>query len=270
MSIRHPNTTLIIAGHGSSKSPNQARPARNHAKAIRKKGIFADVLTAFWKEDTRLNKVMEQVTTDEVVIVPNLACSGYINKRVIPNEMGLNGPVTKTGGQRIHLCKPLGEHHGLPDLIARRLQKVMTDQQLSPKDTTVFLVAHGNPDPNRPASHDTTVMMATRVYQQLPVHAILPAFIEEKPFLKGWAKRTNSPNILVLPFMIAAGIHGAKDIPNFLGIQPTEEQTEAMHDFGSPIGPFEVEGRRLWLMRAMGSHPEMADFIVDIAEQALS
>ena len=78
---------------------------------------------------------------------------------------------------------------GLPTLIAKRLKEVMEDHRLEAKDTTVFLAAHGNPNPDRPASHDTTLMMATRIYQHLPVHAILPAFIEEKPFLPWLAEK---------------------------------------------------------------------------------
>ncbi|SCA57647.1 putative Cobalamin (Vitamin B12) biosynthesis CbiX protein [Candidatus Terasakiella magnetica] len=263
-------TTLIIAGHGSSKSPNQARPARKHAAHIAKKGLFADVKTAFWKEDTRLKDVLEGVLTPEVVIVPNLACSGHINKVVIPREMGLKGELTQTNTQRIHLCKPVGEHEGLPALIAKRLKEVMQERDLAPKDTTVFLVAHGNPNPDRPASHDTTVMMATRIYQHYPLHAILPAFLEEKPFLKGWSKRTTTKNIIVLPFMIAAGTHGARDVPRFIGVEPTEKQSMEMRENAIPAGPFEVEGHHLWIMRAMGSHPTIADFIVDIAEERLS
>ncbi len=270
MTNRYPHTTLIIAGHGSSKSPNQARPAREHAEMIRARDIFEDVQTAFWKEDTRLKDVLAKVKSKNVVIVPNLACSGQINKVVIPREMGLTGQLTERDGKRIHLCKPVGEHSGLPLLIAERLNEVMEGHQMEPKETTIFLAAHGNPNPDRPASHDTTLMMATRIYQHLPVHAILPAFIEEKPFLHGWQNRTNSKNILVLPFMIAAGVHGAKDIPNFLGITPTEKQAEELRETGKPAGPFPVVGREVFLMRAMGSHPKMAEFIVDIAEEELN
>ncbi len=270
MSNRLRHTTLIIAGHGSSKSPNMARPARLHAQYIKDKNIFADVKTAFWKEDTKLKDALEGVTTKEVVIVPNLACSGHINQVVIPREMGLTGPLSVRGEQIIHLCKPVGEHESLPALIGDRLKEVMRQRDLLPSQTTVFLVAHGNPNPDRPASHDTTLMMATRIYQHFPVHAILPAFIEEKPFLHGWQKRTDSPNIVFLPFMIAAGTHGAKDIPNFVGVQPTEEQAEDMREHGKPAGPFQVGEQRLWLMRAMGSHPRIADFIIDIAKKQLS
>jgi len=264
------NTTLIIAGHGSSKSPNMARPARKHAQYIRDKNIFADVRTSFWKEDIALKDALNGVKTDEVVIVPNLACSGHINQVVIPREMKLDGDLTIRGEQKIHLCPPVGDHPDLPKLIAGRLQVVMEERKLHPKDTTVFLVAHGNPNPERPASHDTTVMMATRIYQQYQTHAILPAFIEEKPFLHGWQKRTNSPNVVVLPFMIAAGVHGAKDIPNFIGIQPSDEQAEDMRENGTPAGPFHVGNQNIWLMRAMGSHPGIADFIIDIAKMRLS
>ncbi|WP_135076826.1 CbiX/SirB N-terminal domain-containing protein [Terasakiella sp. SH-1] len=270
MTDRLKQTTLIIAGHGSSKNPNQARPARKHAQYIADKNIFADVKTAFWKEDTRLHEVLGSVQTPEVVIVPNLACSGHINKVVIPREMGLDGELTIKEGQHIHLCKPVGEHDGLPALIANRIKEVMEERDLKAKDTTVFLVAHGNPNPDRPASHDTTVMMATRIYQHHPIHAILPAFIEEKPFLHGWRKRTTSPNVIVLPFMIAAGVHGARDIPRFLGVEPTEQQAFDMREHATPAGPFEVDDHKLWIMRAMGSHPTIADFIVEIAKEKLT
>ncbi|MDV7340169.1 CbiX/SirB N-terminal domain-containing protein [Terasakiella sp. A23] len=270
MSSTFKDTTLIIAGHGSSKSPNMARPARRHAKYIRDKDIFADVRTAFWKEEVQLKDALTGVETEQVVIVPNLACSGHINRVVIPREMGLDGKVTQRGHQTIRMCEPVGDHPDLPKLIADRLKTVMIERDLHPKDTTVFLVAHGNPNPERPASHDTTVMMTTKIYQHYPTHAILPAFIEEKPFLHGWKNRTDSPNVIVLPFMIAAGTHGAKDIPNFIGVTPTEEQAEDMRENGTPAGPFNVDGQQLWLMRAMGSHPGIADFIIDIAKKQLS
>lgn len=269
MSERLKNTTLIIAGHGSSKSPNMARPARKHAQYIRDKNIFADVRTTFWKEDIQLKDALNGVKTDEVVIVPNLACTGHINKVVIPREIGLDGPLTIRGSQKIHLCEPVGEHPSLPKLIADRLKVVMEERSINPDETTVFLVAHGNPNPERPASHDTTVMMATRIYQHYQTQAILPAFIEEKPFLHGWKNRTTSPNVIVLPFMIAAGVHGAKDIPNFIGVHPSDDQAEKMREDGLPAGPFLIGDQKIWLMRAMGSHPGIADFIIDIALKRL-
>lgn len=271
MKKRLEQTTLIIAGHGSSKNPNQARPARRHARWIAEQGIFADVKTAFWKEDPKLGDVLSDVTTPEVVIVPNLACSGFINKVVIPREMGLDGDFTRRGDQCIHLCQPVGEHPGLPALMADQLQAVMSEKGISPRDTTVFVVAHGNPDPERPASHDTTVMLATRTYSYCPVRAILPAFLEEKPFLANWDKRINTPNVLVLPFMIAAGTHGARDIPNFLGIQPDPKQERNLHEHGIPAGPFSpIPDCRLWMMQAIGVHPKMAEFIIDIARDKLA
>jgi len=209
------------------------------------------------------------VKTDEIVIVPNLACSGYINQSVIPKEMGLDGPLSIRGHQRIQITKPVGEYEGLPELMANRLREVMIERHMEAKDTTIFLVAHGNPDPKRPASHDSTVMMATKIYQHLPIHAILPAFLEEKPFLEGWEERTDSKNIIALPFMIAAGIHGAHDIPRYLGISPSEDQTNEMRENGTPAGPFQINDQNIWMLRAMGSHPKIADAIVEMAIQTL-
>ena len=155
--------------------------------------------------------------------------------------------------------------------VIERLHQVMEDQQLSPSETTVFVVAHGNPDPDRPASHDSAVMLATRTYSHFPVQAMLPAFLEEKPFLKNWEKRVNTPNVIVLPFMIAAGTHGARDIPEFLGIELSPQQEIDLHENGRPTGPFEAApGRLIWLIQAIGSHPRMAEFIVDIAREKLA
>jgi len=270
MAENYKNTTLVIAGHGSSKSPNQAKPAREHAAYIQKLNIFADVRTTFWKEDIFLKDALNGITTDEIVIVPNLACSGQINQMVIPREMGLEGALTIKGNQRIHLCKPVGEYEGLPLLISTRLQEVMNAQNLTTMDTTVFLVAHGNTNPERPASHDTTLMMATKVYQHHPIHAILPAFLEEKPFLQGWEKRCSTPNVIVLPFMIAQGMHGARDIARLVGVTPSKIQSDQMQETGTPAGPFEIQGRKIWLMRAMGSHSKMADIIIEIAKKQVS
>ncbi len=270
MTERYLDTTLIIAGHGSSKNPNQARPARKHARIIEEQKIFAAVKTAFWKEETFLKDALHDVETEKVVIVPNLACSGYINQVVIPREMGLKGRHSNIGGKTVHLCKPVGEHPHLPQLIAQRIGEVMRERDIAPKETTIFLVAHGNPNPDRPASHDTTVMMATRIYHHHPMQAILPAFLDEKPFLNNWRKRSTSKNIIVLPFMIAAGVHGARDIPNHLGITLSEEQAEELREQATPAGPFHINGQNLWLMRAMGAHPKIADFIVDIAREELT
>lgn len=265
-----PDTTLVIAGHGSSKSPNQALPARQHAAYIQRLGLFEDVKTTFWKEPPFLKDILSDIHTKRIVIVPNLACSGHINKVVIPCEMGLEGEITKKDDQEILLCSPVGEYPALPELIALRLKEVLNELGLAPQNTTVFLTGHGNPNPNRPASHDSTVLMALKIFQHFQLHAILPAFIEEKPLLSDWERRTECENILILPFMIAAGIHGARDIPEQVGINPSQAQWDVMLEKGTPAGPFIKEGRKIWLMRAMGSHPRIADFIVNLAREKLT
>jgi len=95
------HAALVVVGHGSAKNPNSSRPTRDHAEAIRRRNLFAHVHVAFWKEAPRLNEVLETVTVKDVFVVPNLACKGYITGDVIPQEMGLTGPVTERGG-RIH------------------------------------------------------------------------------------------------------------------------------------------------------------------------
>src|SRR5260221_6897312 len=54
-----PDSSLIVVGHGSTINPDSSTPTFAHADTIRQKGLFADVLCAFWKEEPSLREVPE-------------------------------------------------------------------------------------------------------------------------------------------------------------------------------------------------------------------
>jgi sirohydrochlorin cobaltochelatase len=90
-----PQSSLIIVGHGSTVNPDSSTPTFVHADAIRQKGLFADVLCAFWKEEPSLREVLRMVETEEVYVVPHFISEGYFTQKVIPREMELTGPITR-------------------------------------------------------------------------------------------------------------------------------------------------------------------------------
>jgi sirohydrochlorin ferrochelatase len=49
--------------------------------------------------------------------------------------------------------------------------------------------------------------------------AVLNTYMEEAPLISDWAKLTQTPHVVVVPFFIADGLHSYEDIPVLLGIE---------------------------------------------------
>ena len=259
------DAALVVVGHGSALNPDSGRPTRRHAAEIRRRGIFAEVHTAFWKEEPFLGRILDAATAPRVFVVPNLACKGYITGEVMPKEMGLQGAETVRGKQRIYLCDPVGAHPEIAALIARRAGGIVNDHGLDTADTCLLLIGHGSAR-NRQSSIQTQLVAETLAGQDIAAET-RAAFLEHSPLVGDWARDTAAANVIVVPFMISNGLHGARDIPVLLGLPPDAAGLKRMAEAGAPAGPYEVEGRKVWYCRAVGSEPVVADIIV---EQALA
>jgi sirohydrochlorin cobaltochelatase len=90
----------------------------------------------------------------------------------------------------------------------------------------------------------------------------LAAYMEEPPLVAEWDRLTRCPNVLVVPFFIADGLHSYQDIPVLLGIEeeglPAASQREIFRK-----NPHAARGRRLYYASAIGTDPRMADVILD-------
>src|SRR6187549_216469 len=92
--LPQPHSALVIVGHGSTLNPDSSAPTHAHADAIRARGLFAEVVCAFWKEEPSLREVLRTVDSPEVFVVPNFISEGYFTQEVIPRELGLSGKQT--------------------------------------------------------------------------------------------------------------------------------------------------------------------------------
>jgi len=265
--IKYPDTAVLLAGHGSSKTNRQSRPAREQAALLQDQSLFGTVQTAFFKEAPLLKEALPPLQEyHKVIIVPLLMCRGFISQVVIPREMGLKD---HTGPQEVIQAAPVGEHPSLVALIRERITTHLQDHAIKAHDLSVFLVAHGNSKPDRPASRHHAQTLALRVAQDCPIGAILPAFIEEDPLLTQWESRVQTPHVLVIPLMMAAGTHSQLDIPKMIGLQQSEASLKALHEDGIAQGPFLVSRRSIWLTQAIGSHPKMVEVIRTTVEDYL-
>jgi sirohydrochlorin cobaltochelatase len=91
---------------------------------------------------------------------------------------------------------------------------------------------------------------------------VIDAYMEEKPLVNEWHNLTSSPNVVVVPFFIADGLHSYQDIPVLLGFE-AEVGAAASQREVFRHNPHHLHGRSLYYSSAIGTEPHMADVILD-------
>ena len=260
---------LLIVGHGSTVNRDSSAPTWAHATEIRRRGIFQEVACAFWKEEPSLRDALflfDPNAINEVRVVPNFISEGYFTQTVIPRELELNGEMTqREGGQVWHYCSPVGSHPKVTELLLQRATEIAPG--VNPSDTTLLIVAHGTDlNENSAAAAKREV---DRLRQLNRYAAVQNVYMEEPPLVADWATLTNTPNVVVVPFFIADGLHSYEDIPQLLGIVSSDGQSAgARRDAGEVFrqNPYRLKGRSLFYAPSIGTDNRMADIIIAQAQ----
>jgi sirohydrochlorin cobaltochelatase len=254
-----PDTALVLIGHGSTVNPDSSAPTHEHADAIRARGIFAEVVCAFWKEEPSMREILNTVDSPEVFVVPDFISEGYFTQDVLPRELRLTGTTTMFPKHRVHYCDPVGVHPSMTRLLLKRADEVAPGVPRG--ESTLIIVGHGTGlnDNSTKAIKDQAALIRDGGYGFAEV---LDAYMEEPPLIADWAKLASAPHVIVVPFFIADGLHSYQDIPVLLGME--QEPTAAasrMEVFRH--NPCHLQGRQLYYSRAIGTDPGMADVILD-------
>lgn len=253
-------SALVIVGHGSTLNPDSSAPTLVHADALRRRGIFAEVVTCFWKEEPSFREVFRMVDSDEIYVVPNFISEGYFTQTVIPRELELDGPVTEREGRRIFYCQPTGNHASMTRLLLHRAAEVAPG--VPPAETSLLIVGHGtglNDNSAKAAKHQVAEIAALGLYGE-----VLSSYMEEAPLIAEWDQFTHHPNVVVVPFFIADGLHSYQDIPVLLGIAD-EPGVAASQAEVFRHNPHDLRGRRLFYASAIGTDEGFADIILEQA-----
>ncbi len=250
---------LVIVGHGSTMNPDSSAPTHQHADEIRRRGLFAEVACAFWKEEPSLREVFYQTTQPLVYVVPNFISEGYFCQDVLPRELRLTGPVTVRDGVTYAYCDPVGIHPSMTRLLLARAEEVAPGV---PRDQTcLIIVGHGTSlnENSRKAIEDQVKLIRDGGYGFAEV---LDAYMEEEPLVAKWHELSTAPHVVVVPFFIADGLHSYQDIPVLLGMEsePTAalSQNEVFRH-----NPHALYGRSLYYSSAIGTEALMAEVILD-------
>ena len=242
---------LLIVGHGSTVNPDSSVPTWNHAAEIRRREIFAEVACCFWKEEPSLRDArffFQDQAIEEVFVVPNFISEGYFTQTVIPRELELDGRLTsRANGQVWNYCQPVGSHPMMTELLMQRAHEIAPNAPEN--ETSLLIVAHGT------QLNDNSAVAAKREVHKIRAlnryAAVLNVYMEEAPLVADWDKLAESPNVIVVPFFVSDGLHSYEDIPQLLGIEPTEKN------------PHRLRGRSLYYARSIGTEPRFADVIIE-------
>jgi sirohydrochlorin cobaltochelatase len=260
--IAKPESALVLVGHGSTLNPDSSQPTHEHAGSIRRRGVFAEVHCGFWKEEPYLREVLRMVETADVYVVPNFISEGYFTTEVIPRELRLTGKTTVFRRQVVHYCDPVGLHPSMTKLLLKRAAEVAPG--VPREETSLVIVGHGT-GLNENSTKAIKDKVALIRGMECGFAEVLDAYMEEPPLVSDWLELTAAPNVVVVPFFIADGLHSWQDIPVLLGIEKEPGAAASEMDVFRH-NPYERHGRRLFLSSAIGTEPLLADVILDQVE----
>ena len=266
------DAALVLAGHGSTLNAESAAPTYQHADELRRRGIFAQVVETFWKQEPYLAGVLRGVFAPRVFVVPLFISEGYFTEEVIPRELGFCGRdekifnrVQKRGAQTFHYCGPIGTHDSMTEVLLARAREVVQKHPFprEPRaaDTALFIAGHGtglNERSREAIERQVELIRAKNLYAE--VHA---AFMEEEPRIGACWQLAQAKNLVMVPFFISDGLHSYEDIPVLLG-EPERVVKERLTAGQSTWrNPTERHGKRLWYSASIGNEPKIADVILE-------
>ena len=254
-----PHAALVIIGHGSTLNPDSSTPTFQHADEIRRRGLFAEVACCFWKEEPSMREVYSMLDSREIYLVPNFISEGYFCQEVLPRELRVTGPVTETEGKVLYYCDPVGIHPNMTKLLLQRADEVAPGVPRG--ETSLIIVGHGTSlnENSRKVIEQQVALIRDGGYGFAEV---VDAYMEEKPLVNDWHTLTSSPNVVVVPFFIADGLHSYQDIPVLLGME-AEGGAAASQREVFRHNPHHLQGRNLYYSGAIGTEALMADIVLD-------
>jgi len=251
--------TLLLAGHGSSL-PGTENPIQVHCQTLKDTGIFADIFEGYLKQKPLLDEVLGQISTDTLFVVPMLTGHGYITDELIPGALSALDERIE-----VRMCKPIGCHPDNASLFAGRIRSILDNNDLVPETVSAVLAAHGN---RTNPQNSLQAKALAQTIQDLCGVSTKAMFIEEGPLISDWTSMSKAENLIVLPFMIGGGRHGAEDIPTMIGLEPRNPDLLSLGTDISVTGPFIVQGRKVWYSRAFGHEPALAPIIINLVLNA--
>ena len=266
------DAALVVLGHGTALNDNSAAPVFQHAAELRRRGRFAEVREAFWKQEPQVKSVLAALAAPRVFIVPLFISEGHFASNVIPRELGFGeNPKLETPNAKLFFTKPVGTHDAMTGVILARAREVVAQfpfpRAPKPADTTLFIAGHGteqNENSRKSIERQVELICAQNIFAA--VHAV---FMEEDPRIASCLLLAPTRHVVVVPFFISDGLHVVEDIPVLLG-EPAAVVKQRLES-GQPTwrNPTERVGKLVWYSAAVGTETHLAEVILERVGEAV-
>ncbi|HET8654833.1 MAG TPA: CbiX/SirB N-terminal domain-containing protein, partial [Longimicrobiaceae bacterium] len=195
-----------------------------------------------------LRDALALMESDEVVVVPLFLAEGYFTREVVPRELGLDRP---PAGMRVRYCPPVGVHPRMAELILRRAVETCGLSPAEQRDAALIVIGHGT-DRNA-TSGDTVYRLTERLREESGFGAVECGFLDEDPRIEDVLAGVPHRRVVMVPFFVAEGWHSRTTIPRDLGLDG---------------GLNRRDGRQIWYTPAVGTLPELAEVVMELAREA--
>lgn len=140
----------------------------------------------------------------EAVVFPVFMCDGWIIRGILPDCLA---QISRAGTQ---VLTPLGQVPGFRFFCTDLLATEMREAGLTPSETTVVLAAHGSA--RGPIPKAWAAGLAREICDLSAVRMVIPAYLEEAPYLSDVLSMVPEPAICLPGFATNAG-HATGDVP---------------------------------------------------------
>lgn len=243
---------LLLVGHGSSRLVTSRQATDRLAEAIRRRGLFAEVVACFWKEAPILS--LDLVKARTVYVVPNFAGEGSFTRRLIPERLGITGILSQVEGRRLIYTEPVGCHPHLRDLLCLRAEALCRKNHIAPESAGLLIIGHGSRQPGGVSATPEAVAQTLRSKGRFA--EVATAYLEQAPFVADWPQRVTAGQVIVAPWLVSEGMHASEDLPPHFGLRTPSG------------GPVSIHGRTVWLMDGIGRDAEVVEMILDHIRRA--
>lgn len=252
--------SVVLAAHGSTDSPRSNQPLFQLAKRVNELGNFAAVTPAFLNGEPLMNDVFCTLPPGKVIIVPVMTSQGYYLKK-LPAIFAENKNIDRYD---FRFTGVAGIQPAIAKTMAARIQHFVSAHRLTASETTVVIIGHGTRrNPNSGTSTcQLTDSIATKLGPARPRLTFMTAFLDQDPELEKVVAEISTPNIIAMPFLISRGPHMTGDVPGVFGL-PTGPDIEF------PLLKKTNSGVTL-CDAPLGLYPEMADIILELANESVA
>jgi sirohydrochlorin cobaltochelatase len=225
------SAALVLCAHGIRGGPGCAL---DNARAIGRRGLFAEVEACAHKGRPGLIETLTRVKSRRVFLLPLLMAEAYTLRAMLRKLEKVPAP---HGG--LQICRPLGAHPRFADLIARRGDAACARREWPSAATALVIAAHGTT--RDPDSGTTARAHAEAIRRSGSFAEVATAFLDEPPTLPQALSALSSRRCVVVGLFVDRGEHGEEDIPELLA-------------------PF---GERAAYAGPVGTDPAVIEFILD-------